>query len=422
MDIHMFGRKRPLFSGHEEQLLPSCKRKCLTDWSNRALQHDGLKAYVSPTWVSRGTKYLTDTKGLFGQILFWSNTQNSAKKVLEHLRSKAAIVDTLLSDSVSRKFSTFHRDMTEECGAEAKQHSWAVLEKPEEIIMYGPYYPNYNNGEHSEDIIIKQTQELLCSRDVPEDWKVYVFTMNSPCLVRNTDPCINTDPCMLSLIHKAWEWWRVHGVKTHIGYVRCWGFKGNKENLFKEINFRQVECITQGVDYESYSKLADKITDLNPLCETVFSIAKDVLRSDKKHFPMMSSDQKQDRRSYFKSMSCSFEGKQGDEKKHLTTELNTMIEAAEALLSEKPESIEEHLEKGEAFSMAHTFSSQVCEALRDEMRVRFQQCWREMVQDRYAEFVRDELTEKFNRSTVQLFLQDVQTFTRQYLQIGKLQL
>lgn len=94
------------------------------------------------------------------------------------------------------KFLQFHRDITEEWGAEDKQHSWAAIEKPEEVIMY-MYYPNYHSREHSEDTVIKQTQEFLECDDVSEDWRVNIFTMNSPCLARNTEPC------MLNLLHKA---------------------------------------------------------------------------------------------------------------------------------------------------------------------------------------------------------------------------
>lgn len=370
---------------------------------------------MSHACVNRRTQYLTDTTRLFEQTLFWSDAQNSSKKVLEHLRSKGAIGDILLGDSANSKFSAFHRDITEECGADDKQHSWAVIEKREELVMYGPYYPNYNNGEHSEDIIIRQTQELLGSGDVPEDWKVYVFTVNSPCLTRNISPC------MLNLIHKAWEWWSLFGVKTHIGYMRSWGFKGSKETLFRELNYKQAECITHSLDYENYVKAANKIPDLNLLGETVFWVAKGMLGSEKENFPVMTYEQKQDWRSHFKSMST-IECNQEEEKKLLTKELNVMLKAAESLLSEKHESCEEHFKRGEVFLLSHTFSSQVGEALQEEMRVRFQLCWREIVQNRYAESVREKLTDTFNRCTVQLFLKDILKYTGEYLHIGKLQL
>lgn len=128
--------------------------------------------------------------------------------------------------------------------------------------MYGPYYPNYSKGEHSEDVIIRQTQELLESDEPSEDWKVYVFTMNSPCLARKTK---RGSACMLNLVQKAQEWWTEYGVKTHIGYVRCWGFKGTKENLFRDIDYSQVDCIKQTKDHEEYVKAAEERADLNPL-------------------------------------------------------------------------------------------------------------------------------------------------------------
>lgn len=355
------------------------------------------------------TKSPADTKSLFEQLSCWADTQTSVQKVLEHLKFRHANDDIFLNDSINRKFLEFHRDITEECGAEDKQHSWAVIEKQEEIVMYGPYYPNYIKGEHSEDIIIKQTQELLESDVVTEDWKVYVFTMNSPCLARNTAPC------MLNLVQKAQEWWSVHGVRTHIGYVKCWGFKGTKENLFRNITYSQVDCIAQAEDHESYVKAAEKSTDFNPLCENLFSSVKHLLRSVS--FPSMNLIQGQDWKSYFKSMhSVSSE----DEKTTFPQVVNTMIETSQGLLSEKSESFEECLEKGRAFAFDYTFSSQVSDAIQDQIRLTFQQCWKEMVQDKSAEFIREKLTEDFNQCTVQLFIKDAVKCTKQYLQIGRI--
>ncbi|MEQ2176745.1 hypothetical protein GOODEAATRI_031172, partial [Goodea atripinnis] len=282
----------------------------------------------------------------------WADTESSVQKVLEHLKTKQG--DIFLGDSMNSKFLTFHKDITDEYGMADKQHSWAVIEKQEEIIMYGPYYPDYSSGEHSEDIIIKQTQELLEAEDFPEHWTVYVFSMNSPCLARNTDPC------MLNLVHKARDWWSMYAVKTHIGF--------------------QLK------------------------------------------FPLISTEEKQEQKTHFKSMNCMLESKQEDEKKLLTKELNMLVEAAHLLLLGDNQSLEEHMEKGKVFSLTYTFSSEVCEGLREEMRVRFQQCWMVTVQDRCAEFVREKLTAEFNQRTVQLFIKDIHRLTRSYLQIGKLKL
>lgn len=363
--------------------------------------------------VNGGTRHLTDTESFFEQISSWADTQHSVKKVVEHLKLRQASDDIFLNGSINKKFLEFHRDITEECGAEDKQHSWAVIEKQEEVVMYGPYYPNYNNGEHSEDIIIKQTEELLESEAVSEDWKVYVFTMNSPCLARSTDPC------MLNLVQKAQEWWSAYGVKTHIGYVKCWGFKGAKENLFRDINYSQVDCIDQTEDHESYVKEAEKSTDLSPLCESLFSAVKHFLRSAS--CPFINAVQGQDWKSYFKNMHSIFESKPEDEKKIFTQEVNAMIEAAQALLSEKGGSVEECSEKGRAFALDYIFSSEVSDAVQDQIRLTFQPCWKEMVQDKYAELIREKLTEDFNQCTVWLFIKDVVKFTEEYLQIGRIQ-
>ncbi|KAM9354991.1 uncharacterized protein KZ484_013174 [Pholidichthys leucotaenia] len=202
-----------------------------SDRSLGAAQHEepqtrfGGSSFKREACGARRERYLTDTTFLSEQTSSWADTQNAEKKVLEHLISKQATNDFFLDGSVNKRFLEFYQDVTDECGTEDKQHSWAVLEKPEEVIIYGPYYPNYTSGEHSEDIIVKQTQDLLESEGVPKGWKVFVFTLNSPCLARNTDPC------MLKLVHEAQEWWSMFGVKTHIGFVRCWGFKGKKKRI-----------------------------------------------------------------------------------------------------------------------------------------------------------------------------------------------
>lgn len=357
--------------------------------------------------MNGGLNLRTDVQSFLEQKSCWTYTDSSVKKVLEHLRFSGTDQDISLSDSVNKKFLEFHRDITEECGAEDKQHSWAVIEKQEEVVMYGPYYPNYNNGEHSEDIIIKQTQELLESGAASEDWKVYVFTMNSPCLARNSDPC------MLNLILRARQWWCMYGVKTHIGFVRCWGFKGTKETLFRDLSYSQVDCIDQTKDYESYVQVAETSTDLSPVCENTFSAVKHVLGSVS--FPSIIYGP--DWKTYFKSM----HGSSPEDEEHIITpEVNTLIEAAETLLLEKSESLEECLGKGQEFVFKHTFGSQVSDSTRDQVRLTFHQCWKEMVRDKYAEFIREKLTEDFNQATVQLFIRDAAQFTKQYLQIGML--
>ncbi|XP_030260261.1 uncharacterized protein LOC115573572 isoform X2 [Sparus aurata] len=417
MELPMLSRKRPFFNGSEEEPPPYTKkgRVALRTLLDRYPidRLDGVRLKSScchsctpEVCVNGGTKHPPDTEGFVERLSSWADTERSVSKVLEHLKFRQAEDDGLLGDSVNEKFVEFHRDFTEECGAEDKQHSWAVIEKREEVVMYGPYYPNYNSGEHSEDIIIRQTQELLESDAVSEDWKVYVFTMNSPCLARNTDPC------MLNLVRKAQEWWSVYGVKTRIGYVKCWGFKGTKENLFRDITYSQVGCIDQTEEHKSYFKAAE-----NPLCENLFCAVKHLLRSVS--FPPKNFEQGQDWKGCFKSMyDISPEG----EKDIVAWEVDAIVEAAQALLSEESGSFEEFLEKGQAFVSGYTFSLQVSDGIQDQIRLTFQQCWREMVQDKYAEFIRERLTEDFNQCTVQLFIKDVVNHTKQYLQIGKIRL
>lgn len=362
------------------------------------------------TLVNREAKH----KHLFEQISYWADTQYSVKRVTELLKFRQATSDIFLNNSVNEKFLEFHHDITEECGAEDKQHSWAVIEKQEEVVMYGPYYPNYNSGEHSEDVVIRQTQELLESESITEDWKVYVFTMNSPCLARNTHPC------MLNMVHKAQEWWSVYRVKTHIGFVRCWGFKGNKENLFRDINYQQLDCINQTENHEGFVKAAKERSDLNPLCDNLYSAAKQLLQCGQLNFPL-TTVQAQDWKSYSKNMHSVLEDKEEEEKKVFIQEVNTVIQAAQAQLPERNGSFEDHLETGKKFALGYTFGQEVHDPLQDLLRVTFQQCWQEMVQDKYAEFIREKLTEDFNRRTVELFIKDIVKFTKEYLEIGRIQ-
>lgn len=100
----------------------------------------------------------------------------------------------------------------------------------------------YLKFNQATSLVISQTQELLESESFSEDVKVYIFTVNSPCLARYAIRC------MLNLVHKALEWWNAFGVKTHIGDMKCWGFKGIRENLFQGVNYKQVECVNQTVD------------------------------------------------------------------------------------------------------------------------------------------------------------------------------
>ncbi|CAJ1078045.1 uncharacterized protein LOC117824494 [Xyrichtys novacula] len=359
------------------------------------------------------SKPLPDAQSIFKRLSSWADTQKSVHRVLKHLEFKQFTDDALLSDSVGKKFQDFHRDMTEECGVEDKQHSWGVIEKQEEIVMYGPYYPNYNHGLHSEDTIIKQTEELLESGEVSGDWKVYIFTMNSPCLARNTEPC------MLKLVQKAQLWWSQYGVKTYIGYAKCWGFKGPKESLFRDINCNQVDCINQTEDYGSYLKASEEKTDLSPLCDNVFSAIKHLLKSE--FCPFMNMEQEQDWRSYFRSMQSISEGKPELVKEILKQEVIFVIEATKTLFTTTSGSFAEHLDNGQAFASDYIFSSQISNTVQDEMRHTFQECWREMMQDKCTEFIKEKLTEEFNQCTVQLFIKDIKTVSEEFLQIGQIQ-
>lgn len=337
----------------------------------------------------------------------WARTQPSAHALLQHLKAGRTAGDVALDSHVNSKFLTFHRDVTEECGAEDKQHSWAVIEKREELVIYGPFYPNYSSGEHSEDVVVKQTQALLESDAVSPDWKIYIFTVNSPCLARNSEPC------MLNLVRKAHEWWSVYRVRTHIGFLKCWGFKGNKETLFRDVDYSQIELVTQSENHQSYVEAAEKKLDLDPLCENLFSAVKEAVKSVR--FPPVDIEQGSDWRSYFKSVfSISLE----DE--NFTQDVDGFLKEARALLSRTSGGLQQCVEEGETFALGCSFRAQVSDAVAAQARLAFQQCWRDALQDKYAESVRERLTEAFNQCTVHLFINGVAKFTKHFLQIGRI--
>lgn len=347
------------------------------------------------------------TQTFYARVSTWARTQLSMHAVLKHLKAGPTAGDIALDSHINRKFLTFHRDITEECGAEDKQHSWAVIEKREELVIYGPFYPNYSSGEHSEDMVIKQTQELLVSDAVSPDWKVYIFTVNSPCLPRNSESC------MLNLVRKAHEWWSLYRVRTHIGFVKCWGVKGSKENLFKDVNYSQIELVIQSDNHQSYMEAAQKKPDLDPLCENLFFAVKEALESVQ--FPPVDVEHGTDWKSYFKSV---FSILPNDES--FTQDVGRFLKEAQVLMLGSNGSLQQCVEEGETFALGCSFSTQVSDTITSQARLALQQCWRKAIQDKYAESVRDRLTEAFNQCTVHTFINGVAKFTKHFLQIGRI--
>lgn len=351
--------------------------------------------------------YRYKTQSFSAFVSSWARTKPPMHAVLEHLKAVQKTGDVALESHINSKFLTFHRDVTEECGAEDKQHSWAVIEKREELVIYGPFYPNYSSGEHSEDVVIKQTQELLESDAVAPDWKVYIFTVNSPCLARNSEPC------MLNLVRKAHEWWSLYRIRTYIGFVKCWGFNGNKENLFRDINYSQIELVTQSENHQSYMEAAEKKPNLDPLCKDLFSAVKESLKLVK--FPPVDVEQGADWKSYFKSVFNVL-----PEDKNFAGDVDGFSNEAQALLLGSSGSLQRCVEEGEKFFLGCSFSAQVVDAVASQARLAFQQCWREAVRDKYVKSVQERLTEAYNQCTVHMFINSVTKFTKQFLQIGRI--
>ncbi|KAM8846650.1 uncharacterized protein ACB058_012923 [Synchiropus picturatus] len=397
-----------------ERLMLSRKRPLLEVETNMAALHRRTKmshSQVRTGEVAGESKPMTDSQRLCQQISSWADPKFSLKRVVEHLKFKHASEVIDLDQSINNKYLEFHRDISEECSPEEKQHSWAVLEKPEEVVMHGPYYPDYAEDVHSEEIVVQKTQELLQSELVSDDWKVYIFTVNSPCLTRNTEPC------MLNMVEMSQAWWREFGVKTFIGFKRCWGFKGTKENLFQDLSYGQVDCVDHAGDYTSYLELAKK-TNLIPICESIYAVVKNFLSPGNVIFTIT---KEQDLKPHFKRMSSAYELETEMKKEVFKQEMKQFNEAAQLLLTERGGSFEDHLRRGRSFPLQQHFRKASSNTSREQVQRLFQECWRQLVQDKYAELVREKLTEDLNRRTVQLFAEDIAELTKEYLQIGRIQ-
>ncbi|KAJ3606991.1 hypothetical protein NHX12_026506 [Muraenolepis orangiensis] len=368
-----------------------------------------------------------DADALLSRISSWVDTRYSVRKVLEHWGPDAARdADTFLSDRANRRFLELHADMAEEGGPGERQHSWAAVETRREVVMCGPYYPDYGRGEHSEDRAVRQTEELLATEGVRAlGSDVFIFTRSSPCLDRDTQPC------MLHLVEKALEWHALYGVRTHIGYARSWGFKGNKEALFREVDFQQLECVGLSHDHDSYVEAMAKNCpegNLGPLSKDLFGAVKRMLDAGSKglRFSLKPATQEPNRKSCFKSVeSCVSECEEGgaseEERKAETKEADAMAEAAQELVSEGTlQNLREHVERGLTFARDYGFSSQTDETAGAEVRQAFVRGWRDMAEGRYAEVIRERLTDDFNRHVTHLFSQDVVKLDKEYIQIGRI--
>ncbi|XP_030201538.1 uncharacterized protein LOC115534592 [Gadus morhua] len=369
----------------------------------------------------------SDADALLSRISSWVDTRYSARKALEHFSpgpaaaAAAGTRDTFLSRRANERFLELHRDFGEECGPGSRQHSWAALETRQEVVMYGPYYPDYARGEHSEDPVVRQTEELLGAEGArARGASVYIFTQNSPCLDRDTQPC------MLLLVEKALEWHALYGVTVHIGYARCWGFKGNKEALFRVVDRSQLECVGASRDHASYVEAMRKSPEagLSLLSEELFSAVRRTLGAGSEHqeFSLRNGAPEPNWKSSFRDALTRDSGGESEiEREALTREVDAMTEAAQELVSDGgPRTLGSHMERGRTFAQEYGLASQTGEAVRAGARLAFLRCWRDVVETRYAEFIRDGLTDDFNRCVTHLFSEDVVKFDKEYIQIGRI--
>lgn len=337
----------------------------------------------------------------------WALTQPPARALLEHLKAGRAAGDLALDGRVNRKFLAFHREVSEECGAQDKQHSWAVMEKREELLIFGPFYPDYSRGVHSEDQLLAQTQELLEAEPAAEaERELYVFTVNSPCLARSAEPC------MLKLLRKAHEWWSRYRVRTHVGFLKCWGFKGSKENLFRDVDRSQIELISLSEDHRRYVEAAEEQLQLQPLGEDLFWAVKEALRSVR--FPPADVQPGTDWRGYFKSALSIL-----PEDETFSRDVEAFLREAGQLLAGGGGGLRRCLQDGEALAQGRSFSARLSEADQARARLALGRCWREALRDKHAESVRERLTEAFNQCTVHAFIRGVAKSSQHFLQIGR---
>lgn len=115
----------------------------------------------------------------------------------------------------------------------------------------------FSKGKHTEDEIFKQLIEIYYEDDCCYS-EIYIFTTNSPCLLRhNHVPCMIICTFLLKMIYEK------HGTKSIIGYLKPWGFSGSYESHLPECPIK--DCV---YNFESQTLGSKDIINKSPQTPT----------------------------------------------------------------------------------------------------------------------------------------------------------
>ncbi|XP_049328903.1 uncharacterized protein LOC125788972 [Astyanax mexicanus] len=75
------------------------------------------------------------------------------------------------------------------------------------------FYPKHKI--HSEDFIINEINELINNNKIYKDSELWIYTVNSPCTVRSTNP-----PCMIQLTHLSLKLYSIYKIKMFVVFKK----------------------------------------------------------------------------------------------------------------------------------------------------------------------------------------------------------
>lgn len=134
-----------------------------------------------------------------------------------------------LKDSMQSKFEQILQRYTHKIDPKKISVQYAIL------ICVGksyfetePIFINYN-GEHSEDRIIEILEYKKQTKEIDDYSEIWIYTTNNPCIMRE-----NHEPCISKLILLSIQLSQKCGIKTYIGFTKCYIFKTRMNAIFKK--------------------------------------------------------------------------------------------------------------------------------------------------------------------------------------------
>lgn len=187
----------------------------------------------------------TNIKDWFFQKFLQNNSKTELFNRVMKLSSDTQSIDSVGVDELWESFQKHYPKTYEE---RKTQHGFAVVSMKndgkcwvsEEVI---PRHKNKKSNksantftEHTEEILIQQVDEFLQNTRTQVKL-IFIYTLNSPCLKRETK---NIAPCMFQFLERAHQWHREYGIPTVVGFTKFWGLSG--PNYFRDLLYSKISC------------------------------------------------------------------------------------------------------------------------------------------------------------------------------------